>query len=243
VFFWPLLAVLVAGVFWAFSRHSALRVLYAAALAGMGAHLVLDGITTYGTELLWPLTDRRFELGWVFILDPYLWALFGVVLWAAIRTQRPRVAGIGLVLFAGYVLLCGACATATRWRAAATPHQQLATYPQPLNPFRHTVIKTDVNGTHWIAGPRNDTFVSYHDDVLTPQAEATEVVKLYRWFAVFPVVERWDQDPYIILRYRDLRFRVPLPWGGVREGLFVVAKVYFDSEGRLLAARLASDER
>lgn len=243
VFCWPVLAVLVAGIFWAFSRRSPFRVLYGAALAGIGVHLLLDWITTYGTELLWPLTDRRFELGWVFILDPYVWALFGVTLWAAIRTQQPRAAAIGLAVFVGYVLMCGAFATATRWRAAATPHLQLATYPQPLNPFRHTVVRTDANGTHWIAGRLNDSFVSYRDEVLTPQAEATGVVKLYRWFAAFPVVERIEHDEFILLRYRDLRFRSPLPWGGVREGMFVVAKVYFDRQGRLLAARLASDER
>jgi inner membrane protein len=237
------LAVIVAGIFWAFSRRSSYRVLFGTALAGVGAHLGLDWITSYGTELLWPFTDRRFELAWVFILDPYVWALFGVVLWAAIRTQRPRVAATGLAVFAGYVLLCGGFATATRLHAARAPHDQLATYPQALNPFRHTVIKTDARGTHWIAAGRNDSFTSYRDTVLTPQAEATEVVKLYRWFAAFPVVERLEENGRTVLRYRDLRFRSPLPWGGVREGLFVIAKVYFDQDGRLLAARLASADQ
>ncbi len=51
-----------------------------------------------------------------------------------------------------------------------------------------------------------------------------------------------EQDGHTVLRYRDLRFRSPLPWGEVREGTFFVAKVVFDHQGHLLAAGLTREK-
>jgi len=66
---------------------------------------------------------------------------------------------------------------------------------------------------------------------LAAQAEATEAVRWYRSYADFPLVERSVENGVTLLRYRDLRFRTPLPWGKVNEGLFITANVTFDSAG------------
>jgi hypothetical protein len=110
-----------------------------------------------------------------------------------------------------------------------------------MNPLRWTVLREEGPAIHWIDGRENDTFVQYRDDRLLPQAEATEAVKLFRWFAAFPLVERVDENRRVVLRYRDLRFRSPMPWGGVREGLFLVAEVVFDRHGNMATARLTSE--
>jgi hypothetical protein len=34
-----------------------------------------------------------------------------------------------------------------------------------------------------------------------------------------------------------------MPWGDVREGMFIIAKVVFDQRGRVITARLASEDR
>jgi hypothetical protein len=65
-------------------------------------------------------------------------------------------------------------------------------------------------------------------------------VKLFRWFAAFPLVQRTEENGHTVLRYRDLRFRSPTPWGGVREGMFVVAKVVFDEQGNVIRVGLES---
>jgi len=43
------------------------------------------------------------------------------------------------------------------------------------------------------------------------QRRRHDAVKLFRWFAEFPLVEKLDLHPYTVLRYRDLRFRSVMP--------------------------------
>jgi len=238
----PIWAAVVAAGFWAISEKRSFRLLYAASAVGIASHLVLDWLTNYGTELLWPLTDARFALSWVFIVDPYVWAMLGVGLWAAIRSQREKVARVGLAVVGGYFLFCGSARAVAlhRARAAAPPQARVEAFPQPMDPLRWTILRDDGAVVHWINGRENDTFVPYRDNRLLPKAEATEAVKLFRWFAAFPLVERIDGKGYTVLRYRDLRFRSPMPWGGVREGMFVIAQVVFDKDGHVVGSMLTS---
>ena len=91
----PVWATLLAWVFWERSDRRNFRLLWWAAVAGIASHLLLDWLTNYGTELLWPLTDRRFALNWVFIVDVYVWAVLLIGTVAAIWTQRAWVARTG----------------------------------------------------------------------------------------------------------------------------------------------------
>jgi membrane-bound metal-dependent hydrolase YbcI (DUF457 family) len=237
----PFWAALVAVVFWSISERRNFRVLFAAAAAGIASHLALDWITNYGTMLFWPLSDVRLALSWVFILDPYVWAGLGVTLWAVSRTHGPaqtRVARVGLAMVCGYILMCGECHWLALRSAAKPPDtRKLEAFAQPLSPFRWTILRQTADQIDWINGRENRTFVQFHDDRLLPQAEATPVVKLFRWFAGFPLVEMRTENGRTVLRYRDLRFRTPMPWGPVNEGTFVGAVVEFDRNGDLLASK------
>jgi inner membrane protein len=236
----PVLATVVAGIFWAFTRRSDFKLLWIAAAAGISSHLLLDWITSYGTILLWPLSGARYELSWVFILDPYVWAMLGVTLWAVLRLGNAHAAPVGLAVVTGYFLMCGAL----HWRAL--PRQEtgkVRAYAQPMNPLRWAIVRDTGNATTWSDGLETKTFTQHHDDVLLPKAEATGVVKLYRWFAVFPLVERIEENGRTVLRYRDLRFRSRMPGGAVREGMFIVANVVFDPQGNIVAAGLTSADR
>lgn len=235
----PFWAALVAWVFWEFSGRKNFRLLWMASVAGIASHLFMDWATNYGTELLWPVGDTRFALSWVFIIDVYVWALLLIAVIAAIWTQRVRVAQTGLAIVGAYFLFCGVS------RAVALHGQPrgAVAYPQPLNPVRWTIVWAEGDRIHWINGAHNETFMQFHDDQLLPKAEATEPVKLFRWFAAFPLVEKIERKSMIgerltYLRYRDLRFRTPMPDGQVREGAFVVAKVVFDESGNVIAAGL-----
>ena len=233
----PFWAALVAGAFWAFSRRSQFSVLWQAAMAGMASHLFLDWITNYGTMLLWPVSEARFALNWVFIVDPYVWAMLGVALWLAVRSQRPVMARTGLAVVSGYFLLC-AGSHMVAWRTAPKP---LGVFAQPMNPFRWSVVWSDDRGIHWSDGRHNETFPVFRDDKLLPKAEVTSEVKLFRWFAAIPLVERREENGLTVLRYRDLRFRTRMPWGATNEGMFVVAKVSFDRAGNLVSSVLTSE--
>lgn len=235
----PAWAALVAGLFWLCARRSDFKLLYGAALAGLASHLFLDWLTSYGTELFWPASNARFQLNWVFILDPYIWAMLGVTLWAAIRRQSRRAPALGLAVIGAYLLMC---ATARYATLAGTAGDRVDAFAQPLRPLSWTVVRDEGTRLDWSDGRGHVTFNQFQDALLCPQAEATAEVKLFRWFAEFPLVERVEENGQPVLRYRDLRFRTPLPDGTVREGLFIVAKVYFDQHGRLVRATLVGDQ-
>jgi inner membrane protein len=234
----PVLAAFVAGSIWSLTRGRSFRVLWLAAVAGMASHLFLDWITNYGTELLWPVTDARLALSWVFIVDVYVWAALAAGLAAAIWTQRAAVASASLGVVLAFFVFCGVSrAVVLRGQPPGS-----AAFAVPLNPLRWTIVRTEGDRVHWIDGTRNDTFAQFRDETLLPKAEALPVVKLYRWFAAFPLVEKVTEGGYTVLRYRDLRFRTPMPWGKVREGMFVVAKVVFDANGNVVMAGLSGED-
>src|SRR5688572_14711612 len=100
----PVGALLVAAALWLLLRGRAgLTQLYWPALAGYLSALLLDACTSYGTQLLWPFTDRRFAASIVAVIDPAftLVLLIGVV--AAYRAARPRPARIALAVAVLYL--------------------------------------------------------------------------------------------------------------------------------------------
>jgi hypothetical protein len=141
-----------------------------------------------------------------------------------------------------FFLFCGASrAEALHRYEAGGASGRIDAFPQPMDPLHWTIVRDDGAAVHWVSGSRDDRFAQFHDDKLLVEAEATEAVKLFRWFAVFPLVEKTEEEGHTVLRYRDLRFRSPMPRGGVREGMFVIAKVVFDKQGNVIAATLGSE--
>jgi membrane-bound metal-dependent hydrolase YbcI (DUF457 family) len=234
----PAWAMLLAGAIWLIAGRRHFGVLLCAAVAGLMSHLLMDWITNYGTMLFSPVVDRRFQLSWVFIVDPYVWAMLGVGLWAAIRTQRTRVAWAGIVVVCAYFLFCGVSRAVALHRASAAGH--IDAFPLPMDPLEWTTVEASGNTIKWRSrGGRTERFTQATGD-LVDQAEKTDAVKIFRWFAVFPLTEEFADRNRTIVRYRDLRFRTVLPNGRINEGMFVVALVEFDRAGKLVSSRLTS---
>lgn len=239
----PIWSFLVAFLIWEISGRKNIRLLWAASAAGMLSHLFMDWITSYGTMLLSPVSDARFSLNWVFIVDPYVWAMLGVALWAVIRTQSSKAGKVGITILCAYFLSCAASQQiALRAARNESTSGTFAAYPQPMNPLGWTIVRNEGDRVDWISGHQRQTFVQFRDEELRPKAEATQAVRLFLWFAESPLVEKLTENGRVVLRYRDLRFRSPLPWGGVREGMFVLAKVVFDEKGNVVASTLTSEE-
>ncbi|MEZ5538213.1 MAG: metal-dependent hydrolase [Thiolinea sp.] len=59
---------------------------------GVGTHGLLDGCTSYGTQLLWPLTNQRFAWDIISIIDPlFTVPMLALVVWAALRKRKAFV--------------------------------------------------------------------------------------------------------------------------------------------------------
>ncbi len=80
------IAYRVAGRRFGFTRAQA--ILWAT--LGCATHGVLDGCTSYGTQLLWPLTDRRFAWDLISVVDPLFTLPVMLALALALCRRSPR---------------------------------------------------------------------------------------------------------------------------------------------------------
>jgi len=121
----PLLALAVAAVWWRLRRHYARRMalahpppshpsfglLYLCVLAAAASHPLLDWCTSYGTQLLYPMTDHRFALDAAPIIDLAFTALTAatvVVCWLVRRIRGDVAARATLIVaWAGFLLAAG----------------------------------------------------------------------------------------------------------------------------------------
>jgi inner membrane protein len=100
----PIGAALAAGVLWlALKGRLAFLPLFLAALAGYLSAILLDACTSFGTQLLWPFSDRRFASSVIAVIDPVVTAilLFGTV--AAFRKRSASAAGVTIALTLSYL--------------------------------------------------------------------------------------------------------------------------------------------
>jgi inner membrane protein len=103
----PLWAVLL-GWLMAFATKKPSTWRYYALICGLGVgiHILGDVITSFGTMLLAPLSDARFELGTTFIIDLLLTAILLAGLLVSVLWRASRIPAVAaLVAVCGYVAL------------------------------------------------------------------------------------------------------------------------------------------
>ena len=124
----------------------------------LATHALLDAMTVYGTQLLWPLSREPFGVGSVFIIDPlYTLPLLAAFLWAALRkdwsARLGRATALALVVSTAYL---GWSALAQRLalregeralQAAGIEPARLLATPTPFNTLLWRVIAMD--GAHY----------------------------------------------------------------------------------------------
>ncbi len=99
LFFIPIGAAICALFFYyVLNRWWKLKfgVIYLWSLLGYASHGLLDGCTTYGTQLLWPLNDTRVAWNAIAVVDPLftLPLILGVILTIKMKIRRWWFAGL-----------------------------------------------------------------------------------------------------------------------------------------------------
>lgn len=147
----------------------------------LATHALLDGMTVYGTRLLWPLWDTPLGVGSAFIIDPlYTLPLIVAVAWAVVGNRwTPSFARALTVAFAmstGYLGWGVAAQQVAESRARVAlvaagmePGEMLAT-PTPFNSLFWKVIALDAqpDGAGWYA------------NVYVPLLGGKDAVSVYR---------------------------------------------------------------
>lgn len=115
------------------------------AAAAVGAHIVGDLITSYGTKVLAPIYDAPLAFPITFIVDPVVTAVLLVALGVALWRRRPRVAVAGLLVLGAYLLLqtamyMRAIELGREYAARTGRDAPVVAFPQPLSPFNWKIV-------------------------------------------------------------------------------------------------------
>jgi inner membrane protein len=216
------------------------------AVVALFTHPLLDALTTYGTQLLWPFSRQRFGLDAVPIVDP----AYSLVLAAAVAFGLWRGAATGAARRAAWVALAVSSAyvglgLVINDRAEAIARAQLAAegvgasrvsaYPTLLQlPFRRIVARSgDEVRVGWlnVLGPRPIAWERFTaaSGPLVEAARAAEEARILEWFAMGEATPRVVDGPGgPVVEIDDLRYGFP---GRPQDGLWGV-RVRLDGEGR-----------
>jgi inner membrane protein len=147
-----LLGALAAAVF---RRREGLRRFTWLAAAAIAIHIAGDWITQFGTMLLAPLSDARFGLGSVFIIDLVFSGIIvaGLIASALLRRSRaPALLALALLPVWVGVTLVGKHEAVSFARTWAQQHGitmvSVDAAPRPASPFNWTVIVFDGTSYH-----------------------------------------------------------------------------------------------
>lgn len=146
----PLWAALIGGAFaLAGKRKAAFLPACVFAAVGLASHIALDLMTAYGTALVYPLSQQRFWIGSLFLVDPvFLLIALGALIASLRRRKRsPALAGLALLaLYAGAQTVQQLRATdiARQWaQANGIAPGRVAALAQPLSPFNWKLLVVD----------------------------------------------------------------------------------------------------
>ncbi|MGB2715928.1 MAG: metal-dependent hydrolase [Vicinamibacterales bacterium] len=190
------------------------------AYIGVLSHVVLDYLNNYGVRLLMPFDNRWFYGDTLFIIDPWLWVLFGTAV-AAGRHGRVRHSRVWLCLASIYIVCMAGSAFAARHHVVDSWREQRGREPRafmvgpvPVNPLRKAIIIDD--GDRYYSGTFtwlplgitfSDTPVLKHadDPAVAAARQDARVAGLLVW-ARFPF---WEINPVpdgkeVVVR--DMRF-------------------------------------
>ena len=221
---------------------------YGIALAGVGMHLALDYTNVYGIRLLAPFSGEWYRADWISVVDPVLWAVFGLAMVAPLvsRLVYTEIGAAGgapgrgwamaalvfLVLYGGSRAVLHARAVAVldaRMYRGLVP-VRVAAFPRPGNPLAwRGLVETeefyslhDVNLADEFDPTRGEVYYRSADDAARVAARATRVFRDFLRFAQFPM---WRSGPApgqpgtTLVEAFDLRFGAPARPGFVARAL------------------------
>lgn len=230
VFGLPLLALALAGIFRIFWRDIPFRWLFWTGLAVMALQVYLDLATTFGTMVLWPLTDHRFAFPGVFIIDVFFTlVLLGLLVLSLVKKKLRTLLGVLGLLFAVLYPLAnwsvsGVVDTALerRFQIQDPGLRSVEVTTDLLTPLYWKVVLDDGDNL-WIGGvgplplldlTRLESFPKADQALLDRLGDQASIFATWEWFARYPVVLEDVSTPKgRRVTFMDLRFYSLSPLG------------------------------
>jgi inner membrane protein len=193
------------------------RALYGVTALGLALHIVGDLITSFGTMILWPLSDARPGLGSTFIIDPWFSGIIVVGLAGSaffFRSRLPSVlASLALCALVGfqYAQKLKAIEYARDYaRSRGLQDADITAHPRAVSPFNWTVFVSDTREHHFAhINLQRDTPRSYApgDGFVAKLDAAFQPLAMARWQTRSRYgegglgQEAWESPPLAFMRW------------------------------------------
>ncbi len=216
------LALLLTGVWKLFSREFPFRRGVAIAYACILMHIFLDLITSYGTLIFTPLTNARYTINAIFIIDlvytfTMLFFLFAVRRWKA-HAKQIAIAGLLWVLLYPLTAL-GVNRAIThyyhgRLAREGIPYRSIELSTEPFSPFLWKLVVEDET-TYRLAAVstfdlgRDLEFETYNKpppDLIDTLTQKVGMLNTFLWFSRYPVMRATNSPDTTRLLFSDMRF-------------------------------------
>ena len=213
-------------------RRMAFMHTYLVCLMGYATHALLDGCTSYGTQLFWPFSNARIAWNNVAVVDPLFTVPALVLVWLALTRERRLFSWCALAWMLGYLAL----GVVQRDRALAFGAQlaqqrnhspvRLEVKPSFANLLVWKLVYEDA-GIYYIEGVRTGLNVMHlpgeqvaklnlakHAPWLDPTSQQANDIERFRWFSDdFLAPDKYHPHGIVDVRYSMLPNEVRGLWG------------------------------
>jgi len=231
--FVPFGALICAVAFYPVARkYLTFRMVWVCSVLGYGTHGLLDACTTYGTQLLWPLSDTRFAWHNVSVIDPlFTLPLLALLIISAAR-QQPKWAIYGLcwaISYLGFGLVQHQRAlSAAEQIVASRGHVPIRLGVKPgfanllvwkaiyefEDRYYVDAVRVGVAPTFFPGQSAQKLNLKRDFPSLEPSSQQARDIERFRWFS-----DDWlavdDEDPRLIvdMRYSQIPNQIKGLWG------------------------------
>jgi len=247
------IALILAAVYRLIERKGSFWVYAGVAYGCVLSHIFLDVITSYGTMIFAPMSNVRYSLHSVFIIDPiYSGVMLTILIFSfAVRNKRTIIALIGLGWIALYPLANYALAQSLEKSLAAgfndkgIAYERVDVTADALSPLYWKVVTREKDRytisyvALWNSGePEGQEDFHVADPVIMRRfGRKASIFNTYQWFALYPYSIRDNSGNGTKIVIGDLRFYSVSP---IAKGLLsrrktpFVLTAYLDGGGNLV---------
>jgi inner membrane protein len=239
--FIPFGAMLCALVFYPLIAHRwrlSFKAIYLWSFLGFATHGLLDGCTSYGTLLLWPMTDHRFSWGIISVIDPLftLPLLVLILLAATLKSRRCLWGGLiwGVVYLSIGFIQHERVIVIGHQLAAERGHQPLHLTAKPsfanilvwklvyeaeekfyVDAIRPRIFSEKIlAGRIWAGDSTNKLNLARDFSWLDPRSQQAKDVQRFGWFSSgYLGLDPQDSMGIIDIRYSLLPHQIAPLWG------------------------------
>ncbi len=253
--FAPFFAAFVAGIITLSVKGINYRLVFTCVLIGIIVHIFFDLITSFGTMIFYPITDARYTLDLIFIIDPWLTGsiILLLILGRTFKRHRKKVMWGGIAFIAVYFTLAFVNREIIRSKAGeyftglGIEYQRIIVLPQPLA-ITNWMVAVETGDaayqifTNTFQNPDDYFVLDYH--LMEPNqfihaARNTDEVDFFKWFARMPVYDYYkDENGKHVVEYYDLQFIFDprlAEWFNVPSRAPFVLRLTYDDTVRLIS--------